>query len=509
MQLTLQRKYYTPSSTIGELSIDERFECYILEDPVRPQKIPGETAIPAGTYNITISRSPKFRRDLPLVEDVPGFEGIRIHPGNTPADTEGCLIPGRTRATDYVGESKSAFDSLLSKLCGAFDAGDKVAIRILEDPQSPVIGSIVPDGVLFRVTADPLRLRAQPSEAGEIVARLPYGTLLTPTNQITRDDWICVTVDIDGKTAAGYVFAKYVDPVSKGAPVAGKAAKWWRVTASSLNLRTRPAELTDETVIAALPRGQMVSFVGLTGESFWWEVETIYHNNTLRGFVNALQLAPDDETGSDVTPDFTQSPDVQITERGVALIMSFEGQDQPSKWPGGNSGITLGIGYDLGYKAHDEFMGDWGPHLTPDQLSRLVVALGKRAGAARKIAPQFVDIRIGREQAEQVFAKSSIPWIKLNTAKAFPGIQRLPPDAQSALASLVFNRGIDMEGPRRSEMRDIQESIADDTLAISEKLTRIAASIRSMERLWQGVPDVGRGLIRRREAEASLVESCG
>src|SRR3972149_10690167 len=95
MELLLQRKIFTDKSTIGELFVDGVFECFTLEDVVRDdEKIKKVTAIPDGIYTVLVTWSPRFKRQLPLLIDVPGFDGIRIHPGNTADDTEGCLLVG-------------------------------------------------------------------------------------------------------------------------------------------------------------------------------------------------------------------------------------------------------------------------------------------------------------------------------------------------------------------------------------------------------------------------------
>ena len=135
MNLQLKRKWFTDKSTIGELFIDiNQWECFILEDVVREgPKIPGKTAIPEGVYRIIINHSQRFNRDLPLLLNVPGFEGIRIHPGNTDKDTEGCLLPGQTRSQDFVGSSRLAFDLLFSKLNTAFKAGLLIQISIANE----------------------------------------------------------------------------------------------------------------------------------------------------------------------------------------------------------------------------------------------------------------------------------------------------------------------------------------------------------------------------------------
>ena len=90
MELTLTRTDFTNDSTIGELSVNGKFECFTLEDKVRPVKIKGMTAIPAGAYEVVINFSERFQRPLPLLLNVPNFDGIRIHAGNTAKDTEGC-----------------------------------------------------------------------------------------------------------------------------------------------------------------------------------------------------------------------------------------------------------------------------------------------------------------------------------------------------------------------------------------------------------------------------------
>jgi hypothetical protein len=131
MNLTLARKIFTPRSAIGELSVDGDFECYTLEDPVREgPKIPGRTAIPEGRYAIAITWSARFHRELPLVVGVPGFSGVRIHAGNSPEDTEGCILVGRTQATDWIGESRVAFDRLYFKIADAIARGEEIWLEI-------------------------------------------------------------------------------------------------------------------------------------------------------------------------------------------------------------------------------------------------------------------------------------------------------------------------------------------------------------------------------------------
>lgn len=121
LNLVVTRKIFDDVSTLGELTINGVFECYTLEDTVRALgvKVDGKTAIPLGTYQVVLDMSTRFGRIMPHVLDVPGFDGIRIHIGNTDADTEGCLLVGRTEGSDFIGHSKEEFEALFTKLQAA------------------------------------------------------------------------------------------------------------------------------------------------------------------------------------------------------------------------------------------------------------------------------------------------------------------------------------------------------------------------------------------------------
>ncbi|MDD2853617.1 MAG: hypothetical protein PHY09_17165, partial [Desulfuromonadaceae bacterium] len=146
------------------------------------------------------------------------------------------------------------------------------------------------------------------------------------------------------------------------------------------------------------------------------------------------------------------------------MILGFEGNDQPGRWPGGGSGITIGIGYDLGYVTVDQFESDWEPYLSVDALARLKTAICKTAIAAKNRAPQFTDIKIKPKDAESVFFNRTLPLHALRTEQALPGVVELPGDAQGALLSLVFNRGTSMVGDRRLELRAIRDAVPQEDL---------------------------------------------
>jgi hypothetical protein len=129
MDMQVTRQTFTDKSTIGELTIDGVHQCFTLEDKVRDQKVFGETAIPAGRYEVVINFSNHFKKMLPELVAVPNFEGVRIHSGNTDKDTEGCILVGKVKGTDEIGESRDAFKNLFEKIQAAA-AQEKVFIEI-------------------------------------------------------------------------------------------------------------------------------------------------------------------------------------------------------------------------------------------------------------------------------------------------------------------------------------------------------------------------------------------
>ena len=138
MHLQLVRESFTNKSTEGKLFINGTFFCYTLEDMDRfleegEIKIYGKSAIPRGTYKVKITPSIRFKQSLPLLYDVPQFTGIRIHSGNKPEDTEGCILVGRQNIDDdddWIGDSRNALKSLMEKL-EALENDEEVTIEIV------------------------------------------------------------------------------------------------------------------------------------------------------------------------------------------------------------------------------------------------------------------------------------------------------------------------------------------------------------------------------------------
>lgn len=114
--MILEREWFTDKSTVGSLSFDGDHFCFTLEDSCRRKKKNGETAIPSGRYQVVLDWSGRFQKIMPHILNVPGFEGIRIHPGNRAEDSEGCIIPGLRKDKDVVYDSKKAFDLVLEEI---------------------------------------------------------------------------------------------------------------------------------------------------------------------------------------------------------------------------------------------------------------------------------------------------------------------------------------------------------------------------------------------------------
>lgn len=139
MNIILNRIAKKAKYTIGKLYINDKYFCDTLEDTDRgltqsmteqqigSKKVYGETAIPTGTYRIIISYSNKFKKQMPLLLNVPGFAGIRIHSGNTEKDSLGCILVGKNKAVGKVLESRDTYNKLFSIL---YEANKKETIKI-------------------------------------------------------------------------------------------------------------------------------------------------------------------------------------------------------------------------------------------------------------------------------------------------------------------------------------------------------------------------------------------
>lgn len=134
MELKLNRIFLGSSATIGELYIDKKYIADTLEDRVRPEgeKVYGKTAIPEGVYKVVLSYSQRFKKILPEILNVPNFTGIRMHCGNSSADSSGCVLIGTWdgEKEDWISNSKVAFNKLMSLLQKAANNKEKITITI-------------------------------------------------------------------------------------------------------------------------------------------------------------------------------------------------------------------------------------------------------------------------------------------------------------------------------------------------------------------------------------------
>ncbi len=198
-----------------------------------------------------------------------------------------------------------------------------------------------------------------------------------------------------------------------------------------------------------------------------------------------------------------------LNEASMQLILRFEvGGGKPyyerflqsPTWPGEASGVTIGVGYDLGYNGSATIRNDWSAHLTEEDINRLVSCARKTGAQAHAALSSVRNITIPWTAALAVYEEVTIPKFWETTRSVFPGIETVHANCQGALLSLVFNRGGLLEGDRRREMRAIREVVP------AKNYIEIASQIRLMKRLWRGTT-IERGMFRRRDAEADLVLS--
>lgn len=196
----------------------------------------------------------------------------------------------------------------------------------------------------------------------------------------------------------------------------------------------------------------------------------------------------------------------QVADEAVRLIVMYEvtseihyeTEFQSPVWPGGKSGATVGIGYDLGYHNGAALKEDWSAYLESADLAQLHNACGKTGPNVRKLIPGLHDVSVPWNTAFSQFKEKELPRYIGETLTAVPPASKLSDKSLGALVSLVYNRGpcFNESGDRHKEMREIKSALESGRYAVIPHL------ICQMERLWLG--DASRGLRRRRYAEAAL-----
>jgi hypothetical protein len=202
-----------------------------------------------------------------------------------------------------------------------------------------------------------------------------------------------------------------------------------------------------------------------------------------------------------------------LNKKSLDLVLEFEvggGESYYNKflknpaWPEGQSGVTIGVGYDLGYVNKTEFSEDW-KDLPKETFDRLYKVVGIKGYNAKNLIRGLRDIVIPWELSLQVFNNKTVTKFWNLTKDTFPNFDKMPEDAKGGLVSLVFNRGNALEGDRRREMKLIRDGMRITNTFDQKALTFIANQIRNMKRIWIG-GSIEKGMSRRRDAEAKLIE---
>jgi hypothetical protein len=202
-----------------------------------------------------------------------------------------------------------------------------------------------------------------------------------------------------------------------------------------------------------------------------------------------------------------------LSKKSLDLILEFEvggGENYYNKflknpaWPGEQSGVTIGVGYDLGYVNKAEFSEDW-KDLRKETFDRLYKVVGIKGYNAKNLIRGLKDITIPWDLALKVFNNKTVTKFYNLTRQTFPNFDNLPEDAKGGLVSLVFNRGNALQGDRRREMKLIRDGMKLVSVYDQKALTFIANQIRNMKRIWIG-GSIEKGMSRRRDAEAKLIE---
>lgn len=202
-----------------------------------------------------------------------------------------------------------------------------------------------------------------------------------------------------------------------------------------------------------------------------------------------------------------------LNDKSLKLILEFEvggGENYYNKflknpaWPGEQSGVTIGVGYDLGYVNKAEFSEDW-KDLPKETFDRLYKVVGIKGYNAKNLIRGLKDISIPWDLSLKVFNNKTVNKFYNLTRQTFPNFDNLPEDAKGGLVSLVFNRGAALEGDRRREMKLIRDGMKLVSNYDQKALTFIANQIKNMKRIWIG-GSIEKGMSRRRDAEAKLIE---
>jgi hypothetical protein len=207
------------------------------------------------------------------------------------------------------------------------------------------------------------------------------------------------------------------------------------------------------------------------------------------------------------TPPSSTTSSMIVSKRALDKLIEFEVTSEAAYikkyqkpiFPGGESGVTIGIGYDVGYNTKTAIDTDWRGKISDADLELLKTAAGVKGAAAGALIAGLKSINVPFAAAREVFYVHTLPRYAKDTRGVYPGIEKLPADAQGALLSLIYNRGTSLTGDRRKEMKEIVALVA------ARNLAGIADRLTAMKRLWD--KDQLPGLHTRRDEEAKLVKN--
>ena len=214
-----------------------------------------------------------------------------------------------------------------------------------------------------------------------------------------------------------------------------------------------------------------------------------------------------DRGGVETTQPGGSASATPISRTAFELIVEFEVSSEQVYtrkyrgpiWPGGASGVTIGIGYDVGYATKAQLAADFGGHIADRTIAALGAAIGVTGVAAQQVARNLAgSVDVPWAAAIRVHRDRVMPrWVGL-VERSLPHTDAIGPDCLGALVSLTYNRGASFgkSGDRYAEMRSIKSHMS------ASDFQAVPADIRSMKRLWPTVP----GLQKRREREARLFE---
>ena len=204
---------------------------------------------------------------------------------------------------------------------------------------------------------------------------------------------------------------------------------------------------------------------------------------------------------------------MQLSKKSIDAIIAFEVTSpeyydkhyQNPTWPGGDSGVTVGIGYDLGQNQRETIVMDWTGNVNLNFVSLMANLSGVTGEAAKlKLTGLVKNIVVPYSSAYNVFVNNTLPRYCKESLRTYPGLDKLNPDTQGAIVSLVYNRGTSFGVPNKPSWDARQEMRELAPLIEAGDYQGIAATITKMCRLWVGKEDMA-GLIDRRKEEAKMV----